>query len=552
MRTYLKKPIIIVYAIVLILISASFWACEKSTVKAKRVILIGIDGMGVSGFQQARTPNLDQLVRRGALSFNTRGVMPTVSAPNWGSHLLGAGPEQHGITYNGWTTSHHTVMPTETDEAGYFPSVFNLLHDQKPGVKTGFFYDWDALADLFNLAKIDKVDYSRTYAQTFEKVTPWITANDPGFTFIYIGHPDEVGHAHQWGSAEYIQALEEVDAALGVFFDALKKAAMFEDTYFIIVADHGGVGYGHGGLSMEEIEVPWIISGPGVIQNRMIVQPNDVFNTASTIAWLLDVEQPYSWIGRPVMGAFTSSSLSKMNTTIYVPQPVTSLQSGLYTESQAIAVSVSDPEVTLRITLNGKDPDSQSPVYKDQVLLMKSTRLKAAAFMDGQRSRIATVDFVKVKALTNARLSHQPAEKYGASGVSTLTDLQRGSSDFKDGNWLGFEGVDLLMDITMDNITDISNFRLGFLNLPGSWIFPPQRIEILASVDGNRYYEIGSMTAEQIADQVTTGMNELQVKIKPSKVRYLTVRAQNIGLCPDGHPGAGKPAWLFVDEIIVE
>jgi len=34
------------------------------------------------------------------------------------------------------------------------------------------------------------------------------------------------------------------------------------------------------------------------------------------------------------------------------------------------------------------------------------------------------------------------------------------------------------------------------------------------------------------------------------KTRYIIVKAKNI-LLPEWHPGAGKPAWLFVDEIEV-
>ena len=35
------------------------------------------------------------------------------------------------------------------------------------------------------------------------------------------------------------------------------------------------------------------------------------------------------------------------------------------------------------------------------------------------------------------------------------------------------------------------------------------------------------------------------------EARYVRVQADNIGLCPPGHPGAGGKAWLFVDEILV-
>lgn len=535
-----------------LLILLTLTACDPHNEKAKRVILIGIDGMGVSGFQQAKTPNLDKLVRNGALSLKTRGVMPTVSAPNWGSHLLGAGPEQHGITYNGWTSENHTVEPVEADEKGYFPSVYTLLHQQRPEVLSGFFYDWDALLDLFNADYIDSIAYSKTFLESFDKATPWIINNDPGFTFIYIGHPDEVGHTHQWGSVEYIRALEDVDAAIGSFFAELEKANMFNDTHFIVVTDHGGVGYGHGGLSMEEIEIPWIISGPGVIQNRLIEQPSNVFNTASTIAWLLDLQQPGSWIGEPVLGAFQKETSSSSNTKIYVPQPIATQPGGLYPASEAIVFTVGEPDVKIRYTINGKDPDAKSSVYKEPVLLQKSTMLKAAGFLDGQSSRITSVDYVKVILIDQAKLVNKPAEKYAGEGVETLMDLKTGSSDFKDGNWLGFQGEDLEMEIVFEDVTEVQKVSIGILNLPGSWIFPPESVEVIASVDGDRKVKLGTLNQQQIEKQIKTGRIDLSIPINPGKMKYLLVQVKNIGTCPVGHAGEGQPAWLFVDEVILE
>jgi predicted AlkP superfamily pyrophosphatase or phosphodiesterase len=142
------------------LLSLSSCARKESLSKGKRIILIGIDGMGLDGFQQAKIPNINELVRQGALSMKTRAVMPTVSAPNWASHLLGAGPEQHGITHNGWTTDNHTVEPSVSDEDGYFPSVFTVIRQQLPNAKTGFFYDWEALSDLYNMKCIGKSEFS--------------------------------------------------------------------------------------------------------------------------------------------------------------------------------------------------------------------------------------------------------------------------------------------------------------------------------------------------------------------------------------------------------
>ena len=86
------------------------------------------------------------------------------------------------------------------------------------------------------------------------------------------GHdPDKIGHAHGWGTAAYVLALEHVDREVGEFFKDLKKAGLLEETHVLVVSDHGGVGHGHGGLSMEELLTPWIIAGPGIIRNKMLL-----------------------------------------------------------------------------------------------------------------------------------------------------------------------------------------------------------------------------------------------------------------------------------------
>ena len=39
---------------------------------------------------------------------------------------------------------------------------------------------------------------------------------------------------------------------------------------------------------------------------------------------------------------------------------------------------------------------------------------------------------------------------------------------------------------------------------------------------------------------------------EPKTCRYVRVVAKNYGIIPSGKPGAGNPAWLFVDEIEVD
>ncbi|MFM8950929.1 MAG: hypothetical protein ACKOKB_09145, partial [Bacteroidota bacterium] len=33
--------------------------------------------------------------------------------------------------------------------------------------------------------------------------------------------------------------------------------------------------------------------------------------------------------------------------------------------------------------------------------------------------------------------------------------------------------------------------------------------------------------------------------------RFVRIRTKGDYVCPSGHPGAGKPSWIFADEIMV-
>ena len=49
-----------------------------------------------------------------------------------------------------------------------------------------------------------------------------------------------------------------------------------------------------------------------------------------------------------------------------------------------------------------------------------------------------------------------------------------------------------------------------------------------------------------------SGTQRIAAEVHAGPVRYLRVRARNLGQCPEWLPGAGGVAWLFVDEIVVE
>lgn len=547
-----EKLLTLIFMVALVTMASWYLLIDRNKPLAEMIIIIGVDGMSIPGFQRAHTPNMDVLVRNGALSFRTRSVMPTVSGPNWSSHLLGAGPEQHGVTFNGWAPDNISIMPTVTDEQGYFPSVFSVVRQQMPEAVTGFFYDWDVLIDVFNQQHISRVEYSDFYTETFAKAIPWIVENKPLLTFLYIGNPDSVGHEFMWESPQYVKSLEDVDVVIGNLMDAMKEAGLYDDTHFIIASDHGGIEYGHGGVSMDEIKVPWLISGPGIIENRMISQPNDVFNTAPTIIHLLGLEQPWEWIGRPMKGAFAGTEMASQNSNVYVPQPFSSIKGGIYDTPVEIDFTVVPAGPQVRYELNGDIPGSGSPLWEDPVELTESTVIRAASFDGRFKSRITDIEIWMVQPVSNISLKNPPAEKYSSSGVLALIDRQMASTDFLDGKWLGFETKDLVATLTLPELRMVSAITMGYLYNPGSWIFEPQWAKVEVSVDGRSWKEAATVPHGQIMENNINGKNTLRIAVEKQDVRYIRLSVANIGVCPAGHPGEGQPAWLFVDEILVE
>lgn len=270
---------------------------------AQHVVVVGCDGMSPDGVRKADTPAMDRLMKEGAFTLHARAVMPTSSSSNWASMIMGAGPEQHGVTSNDWQPGKYEIEPTVKGPGGIFPTIFSVIRQQRPGAFTAAIYDWDDFGRLFERDMVDvKIDGDGP-ADTTNKAVEIIKTKKPLLTFIHLDHVDHAGHEFGHGTPEYYQAVEEADRYIADVVKAIQDAGIADSTFLLVTADHGGVGKGHGGATMPEIEIPWIAAGSGV-KHKEIAVPVDTFDTASTIAYVLGLKQPDCWIARPVMAAF--------------------------------------------------------------------------------------------------------------------------------------------------------------------------------------------------------------------------------------------------------
>lgn len=375
-----------------------FSACQKesSAFKIKdleHVFVIGVDGMSPDGIRNARTPVIDELVQDGAATFRARGVLPTSSSPNWASMIMGAGPEQHGITSNAWQKDDFTLPSAVVDETGYFPTIFSIIRRQEPNAEIGAIYDWEGFGRLFSHEHVNFHKAPETEEATIEEAIKYVREKKPRFCFIHLDHVDHAGHSQGHGSPPYYRSVEKADSLIGDFISILKEERLLEKSLILLTADHGGLGFGHGGETAEEIEIPFILYGKGVKKGYNINSQVNTYDNAVTIAFALGLETPQTWVGRPVKEAFEGmpapSLTYKARELLRQPvvEPVNEgfeAPGGLFIDTfPSLTINNPNEKGEIRFTLDGSSPDQSSPVFEKPVELKKNAVVKAAIFADG-------------------------------------------------------------------------------------------------------------------------------------------------------------------------
>jgi len=288
---------------VLMLGCAALPARQLEEAPEAHVIVIGVDGLSIDGVVTDGGPALRELMARGAWSLEARGVMPTLSSPNWMSMITASGPEQHGITSNGYLKRMQEIAPACRDESGGFPNIFGALRAQRPASRIAIFHDWPGFAKLVERNVPDVMEHQRGPQRTAQAAIEYWKRYRPELLFIHLDNVDHAGHRSGWSSREYYRAVEEADRQIGAILAMLREAAALDSTFVLVTSDHAGKGHNHRGNSLAEIQIPWILAGPGVAPGE-IAASVFTYDTGATLAWIFELQPPACWIGRPVLAAF--------------------------------------------------------------------------------------------------------------------------------------------------------------------------------------------------------------------------------------------------------
>lgn len=218
----------------------------------------------------------------------------------------------------------------------------------------------------------------------------------------------------------------------------------------------------------------------------------------------------------------------------------------------SLASKFTDPKVVVYYTIDGTQPNDKSEKYTKPVMAKLPLDFKAILYFGSKKLGDVTSVNLPLSFGKSITLKNEPAEKYKAGGITALTDGLQGSVKFADGRWLGFEEKDFEATLDMGKKTNIHSASIGYLVNVKSWIFEPTEIKVEYSGDGKEFKPLLNKKANPAMWKTADAVKRYSDVFPEVNARYIRFTARNRGVCPNGHPGSGGKAWVFIDEITVE
>ena len=209
-------------------------------------------------------------------------------------------------------------------------------------------------------------------------------------------------------------------------------------------------------------------------------------------------------------------------------------------------------DTPIRYTMDGSEPDENSPLYAGPIEIRENCILKARSERNGMSGRTYEKTFAAHKAMGRPVQALTPTHhNYTYNCPDLLTDGIRGEGPYNSGDFAGWYDKPFEAVVEMDG-TAYSSVSLSTIAFRHDWIFGPMDMTVYTSEDGENFTQVAH------ADYPVTGLIDdgnvceaYTLNFPETSAKFLKVTASCIESLPDWHPGKGSPGFLFADEVIV-
>lgn len=241
----------------------------------KKVVMISIDGLRGTTLaslpgRKLQTPNLNEMVERGAVSAGLIGVFPTVTYPSHTALVTGHTPAQHGIFGNNlfdperkmngawywyaeqiklpalWDAAHARGM--KVGAVSWPVSVGAAIDWNFPEYRVGHTMEdrmlWRSLCTPGLLSEFESKRGTlpltgMTDEHRASMAAYLIETRKPDLMLIHLFDMDHDEHTDGPDSPLALKTLEKIDSYVGMIRKAVDAAGLTAQTDFVVVSDHG-------------------------------------------------------------------------------------------------------------------------------------------------------------------------------------------------------------------------------------------------------------------------------------------------------------------------
>ncbi len=212
-----------------------------------------------------------------------------------------------------------------------------------------------------------------------------------------------------------------------------------------------------------------------------------------------------------------------------------------------------EPKCKIFYTIDGSTPTENSILYIGPFEIDSSCEIYSICIDEkGNKSNINRTKLIKLDEGKKISIYSSYSSEYTGGGDIALIDGIMGKADYRTGEWQGYQDTCLLAVIDLSKPTMISTLSAHFLRDVNSWILFPPYIKFSVSSDNVHFQEVAIIENMLSNEDWTPQEAFFSTQIQPIEARYVRVFVPKPGNLPQWHPGAGYPAFFFIDEIIIK
>ena len=260
---------------------------------------------------------------------------------------------------------------------------------------------------------------------------------------------------------------------------------------------------------------------------------------------------------RGVLPQFGMERVEEKIVNSIIPVPVIQSESKSFKDKMILTIVSQKVEDKMYYIVFEKDIDYSATKmafipYSKPFIIETSSTVMAFVKKDEEQSKTISATFFKKPNDYTIDIKSNYNPQYHAGGSDGLIDGIFGTTNWRKGDWQGYQSQDFEATVDLQGIKLISEICSNYLQDQRSWILMPTKVEYFTSIDNIHFTLVATIDNDINPKKEDNSIKDFKFISNPINARYVKVKAYNFGKLPEWHQGFGGDAFIFIDEITIK